>query len=395
MSKGTITKYVGKGGLISWQLKYDGPRDPVTGARQQRNVTVRGSKKDARKELRRLLSQIDEGTDVKPEAVTLGQYLGQWINSAAVSSLSPKTIERYGQLVDGQIVPHLGALGLQKLRPVHIEEWHTKLLQSGRHDGGGLAARTVGHAHRVLHKALQQAAKVGRVSRNVASIIAPPKVEASELEILSAEQVAEVLAKIAPLPDYPIYATALATGMRRGEILALRWGDVDLDGAKLRVERSLEQTKAKGLRFKAPKTRHGRRSITLPEQTVSVLRELRKRQQETRLALGTGKLPPDALVFGTLDEDTLDDLPRSPTALSKAWARAVDTLELPDVSFHALRHTHASALIAGGVDVLTLSRRLGHASPTITLNIYGHLFSNTDDKAAAAIGAAMSGARNK
>jgi integrase len=257
-------------------------------------------------------------------------------------------------------------------------------LRSGRHDGGALAARTVGHAHRVLHKALAQAAATEIITRNVAAIVAPPKVESTEIEILSAGQVADVLKRLEGMPIYPIVAVALATGMRRGEILALRWQDIDLEADRLRVEQSLEQTKAGGLRFKSPKTRAGRRSIALPPQTVAVLRDHRRRQLELRLALGAGKLPADALVFARYDGS-----PRSPRALSKEWSRLVSTRGLPLVTFHALRHSHASALIASGLDVLTISRRLGHGSPAITLGVYGHLFSNTDDKAAEAISAVL------
>ena len=163
--------------------------------------------------------------------------------------------------------------------------------------------------------------------------------------------------------------------MRRGELLALRWQDVDLDGGKLRVEQSLEQTKA-GLQFKSPKTKHGRRSITLPASLVAELRAHWTAQQQQRLALGLGKAPDDALVFATWDGNA-----RSPNALTKEWSVQMAAAGLK-VTLHALRHTHVSSLIAAGVDILTISRRLGHASPTITLGVYGHLFSNTDDRAA-------------
>ena len=146
--------------------------------------------------------------------------------------------------------------------------------------------------------------------------------------------------------------------MRRGETLALRWSDVALDKGNLRVEQSLEQTRA-GLRFKAPKTKSGRRSIALPESVVAQLRLHWKEQQELRLKLGLGKAPDDALVFPNADGS-----PQSPNAVSKAWARAITVHKLPRVSLHALRHTHASQLIASGMDILTISRRLGHGSPT-------------------------------
>jgi integrase len=159
---------------------------------------------------------------------------------------------------------------------------------------------------------------------------------------------------------------ALATGMRRGELGALRWKDIDLDGGKLRVEQSLEQMKA-GLRFKAPKPKHGRRTITIPPAVVADLRAHWKASQEHRLTLGLGRSSPDDLVFVMCGGS-----PRKPNALTNDWLRA-SMVTGRRINLHALRHTHASSLIAAGVDILTISRRLGHANPKITLSVYGHL----------------------
>jgi integrase len=242
----------------------------------------------------------------------------------------------------------------------------------------------------VLHKALRVGVEWSVLQRNAADIVSPPKVEGGEIEILSEDQARTVLQKLRGHALHTFVLTGLATGMRRGELLALRWRDVDLDAGKLRVEQSLEQTRAQGLRFKPPKTRHGRRTITLPALVITQLRAHRKAQQEHRLALGIGRTPEDALVFCGWD-----GTPRSPNAVTKEWSRAVATLDLPRANLHALRHTHASQLIASGMDVLTVSRRLGHGSPTITLGVYGHLFSNSDDRAAQVIESAFGGDRSK
>jgi integrase len=166
--------------------------------------------------------------------------------------------------------------------------------------------------------------------------------------------------------------------MRRGELLALRWRNVDLARSVIKVEHSLEQTKA-GLRFKAPKSKHGRRSISLPSSAVAMLSKYRRDQLELRLALGMGKPDADALVFcnhgGT---------PISPNNFSVTWSTAIRRTGF-DVTFHACRHSHASALIAAGIDVVSVSRRLGHSSPVITLGTYAHLFRETDTAAAEAI----------
>jgi len=214
---------------------------------------------------------------------------------------------------------------------------------------------------------LRHAAQWGVVHQNVAALVDAPT-GSREIELLTAPQIQTVLQTLRGRTLYPIAITALATGMRRGELLALRWQDVDLNGARLRVERSLEQTTRGGLVFKSPKTRHGRRTITLPASTVAELRTHWKAQQERRMALGQGKAPEDSLVFAAWHGST-----RSPNALTKEWALAMSKAGLP-ITLHSLRHTHASTLIASGLDVLTISRRLGHGSPAITLNVYGHLF---------------------
>jgi integrase len=239
----------------------------------------------------------------------------------------------------------------------------------------------------VLHRALGHAAQWGLVQQNVATLVDPPKVASEEVEILTNDQVKAVLEGVKDSALFPIVAIALCTGMRRGEILALRWGDVSLEAAKIQVEQSLESTgSGKNLNFKAPKTRHGRRNIALPAYLIGVLRAHWMLQQELRLALGVGKSSGDDLVF-----PTIDGAPRNPNNVTREWKRLVKARELPAVTFHSLRHTHASQLIASGLDVLTISRRLGHGSPNITLSVYGHLFENTDGQAARVIDAAFAG----
>jgi Phage integrase, N-terminal SAM-like domain len=199
--RGTITKR----GKNSWQIKYDLPRD--RGVRRQRYATVTGTYKDAQRELTRLLGAVDAGTHVDPSQTTLGEYLLAWFEGAP--KVSPKTLERYRELADRQIVPHLGALRLQRLRPEHVEQWHGALLKAG------LAPRTVGHAHRLLARVLKYAVENGTIARNVAAIRKPPKADETELEILTADQIGEVRAKLAGNPLARVVELALGTGMRR------------------------------------------------------------------------------------------------------------------------------------------------------------------------------------
>jgi integrase len=306
--------------------------------------------------------------------------VNQW---EAAGDVSARTAQRYRQLTENQIVPHLGAKPLQKLRPLDIEEWHTTLRNAGRVRGqGGVAARTIGHAHRVLGKALRDAARNGIVSRNVVSEQSAPKVADSEMMIVQ-----DVPSLAEKLRDWRLGVPAMVslfTGMRLAEVLALRWNRVDLDAKVVQVREALEQTKVHGIRFKTAKTRAGRRDITLPEVLVDLLRDHRKAVLELRMQFGAGKFPDDALLFATIDGD-----PLSPNAMSAAWADFAAGIGMPEVTFHALRHTHASQLIDAGVDIVTISKRLGHVKPDITLRVYGHLFRKDDGKAAAAIDATL------
>ena len=319
-----------------------------------------------------MLGEADAGTLPDPSNATVTQSIDVWLAGAPKGSA--KTMERYGELAANQIKPHLGAHKLQKLRAEHVQQWHGVLIDAG------LSPRTVKHAHKLLVRVLADAVKNGTLARNVAAIHAPPKVEDTEIEILEPGQIADVLAKLEGHTLFPIVALALATGMRRGELLGLQWGDVDLDAATLCVERSLEETKS-GLRLKPPKTKRGRRNLRLPAEAVDMLRTHKVAQMQLRLALGLGKPDGETLVFSDVEGELL-----KPHTVSRAWRRIVAAKKLPAVSFHALRHTHASMLIRAGVDILTISRRLGHSKASVTLDVYGHLIGGADEAAANAIG---------
>ena len=379
--------HIRRRGERSWELKFDDGRDPATGKRIIRYHSFKGTRRDAERKLTELLKARDDGVYVEPSKLTVAEYVrarvDQW---EAAGDISPKTAERYRELVENQIVPHLGAKLLQKLKPADFEAWHTTLKATGRKDGaGGVSARTIGHAHRILKKAFGEALKNDLITKNAAASQRAPKVEAEEMVILANEQVKALLPALTGRPIYAPAVVALFTGLRRGELLALRWSNVDLDASVALVREALEETKA-GIRFKAPKTKNGVRDITLPDLVVEVLRDHRRQQLEQRLALGVGKLPDDALVFPGPNGG-----PQSPRDLSTLWAQEAARVSLEAVTFHALRHTHASQLIDAGVDIVTISRRLGHASPNVTLAIYAHLFRKSDDKAAQAINAALAG----
>jgi integrase len=385
MRRGNITKR----GANSYRIKIELDRDATTGRRRAHLETIRGlpgeskaeTKARAKARLVELLHQMNKGEHVQRSTATVQSYMEAWLQTP--SGINPKTAERYRQLAEQQIYPHLGHIELQKLDEEALQDWHDLLLARGGMNGRKLHPRTVGHAHRVLHAALARAVVGKKLLRNVASLVPPPKVPEQEVTSLTADQISALLAKTADHRLYVPAVVALGTGLRRGEILALRWSDVDLNAGFLRVERSLGEAGGE-LYFKVPKTKAGRRSISLAPFVVDALRDHRKAMLELHLSLGLGKLPDDALLLSSVEGE-----PISPDKMSRDWANLVRARKLPKVSFHALRHSHVSMLIDGGLDVHSVSRRIGHASAILTLDTYTHLFSRKDSEAVAAIERAL------
>jgi integrase len=370
--KGNLTRR----GKRSWRLKFDVNSAP--GKRATRYVTLHGTRAPAQAEAAKIMAAVASGAHVDPSAETVDEFIERWLRDWADSNVGNKTWTRYAQLLRKHVAARVGSLPIQRLGAHHLQGIYSAMAANG------LTDRTRLHVHRVVSTMLKHAMQWGVVARNVASMVDSPRVKAREIETLTPAQVQALLETLRATPLYTVAAVLLGTGLRRGELLALRWQDVDLENAVLRVEQALEQTTRGGLVFKAPKTRHGRRAITLPPSTVSVLRDHWKAQQELRLALGLGKAAADGLVFADWD-----GAPRLPHTLTQQWRKAMKRSGLK-VSLHSLRHTHASTLIASGLDVLTISRRLGHGSPVLTLGTYGHLF-KTDDRAAAIMEAALAG----
>jgi integrase len=371
-------------GKNSFRLKFDAGRDDRTGKRKTQFVTFRGNKRQAQTRLAELIAAVAQEKYVEPSKITVAEYVRDRVNAwESASEISARTADRYRELVENQIVPHLGAKLIQRLRPADIEEWHSTLRTNGRADGnGGLAPRTIGHAHRVLSHALRDALRFELVMKNAVATQSAPKVDDGEMVIVH-----DIPAFIEKLGSHHLYVPAmiaLYAGLRLGEVLALRWGRIHLDRKVIEVRDAIEETKNHGVRIKPPKSKAGRRDVALPDILVDVLRQCRKERLELRVALGVGKLPDDALLFSELD----GSLP-SQKYYSKAWSDLAGQIEMPNVTFHALRHTHASQLIDEGVDIVTISKRLGHKSPAITLAVYAHLFKKDDSKAAAAINAAL------
>ena len=352
----------------SWTIWVDLGRDPETGKRQQQTITIHGSKKDAERELRTILTRIEGGILVKPTKLTVGEYLEQWLRDYVVTNTAPTTAHGYSDIVRSHLIPELGRLLLNALQPSHIQAYYARMLESGRRDGkGGLSAQTVKHHHRVLHEALKYAVKHGILIRNIAEAVDPPRPDSKEMVTLEPENVHIFLDAAHDTPYYVPFYTALYTGLRRSELLGLRWRDIDLDLATLSVVQTLHHVPKKGYVFREPKTKRSRRLVDLSPSLALLLREHRANQELEKKLLGH-MLMPDDLVFCYPD-----GTPLPPNSVTKGFHKLAKSLGMSRMRLHDLRHTHATIMMSQGVHPKVVSERLGHSSVAITLDTYSHV----------------------
>jgi len=369
----------------SYRIRYSLGRDPVSGKRRFGTATVRGTREDAERELTRLLRTADTGEHVDPTRMSVRRWLETWLD-AVRSEVSPKTHERYTEIVRCYLIPSLGQHPIARLAPAQIQHAYNEWSVGGRRDGksGGLSALTRRYMHVVLRSALARAVEQQLLARNPADAFKKrlPKAERKEIATLTMEQSARLLGSNKHMHLYWPILLALTTGMRRGEILALRWKNVDLDHGVLRVTESLEQTKA-GIRFKAPKTDRAR-AITLPAFAVSELCRLKRHQAEALMRAGAQQSG-ETLVCCREDGE-----PKQPRSLTHEFAHAIGKIkDLPRVRFHDLRHSHATQLLAGGVHPKIAQERLGHSTITTTMDLYSHVADTMQTDAAVRLDAAF------
>ena len=342
--------------------------DPQTGKRKQQWVSVKGTKKDAEKRLSELFHQLDTGTFMKPAKTTLAEYLERWLKDYAWPNLAPRTAEGYEHIIRRHFIPALGNMTLTQLKPEHLQRYYSEKLTDGRCDGkGGLSPKTVRHHHVTLHDALQGAVKWGLLSRNPADAVSPPRVQRSEMKTWDEDDIAHFLEATNETPYHCLFYLALFTGMRRSELLGLKWNDVDLILGEVSVTRSLHHLRDGSIVFRSPKTAKGRRTVALPPSAILVLKEHWERQKLDRVMLGI-PLTDDALVFAQLD-----GRPLLPDTVTHAWINLVRRSGLKPIRLHDARHSHASLMLKQGVHPKIVQERLGHASIQITLDTYSHV----------------------
>ncbi|MDQ3964692.1 MAG: site-specific integrase [Actinomycetota bacterium] len=353
----------------SWTIQVYLGKDPATGKKRYASRTVRGSKRDAERALANLIRAQETGLDLAAAKLTVAAYLDRWLD-VSKQRVKPRTHFRYAQLVRLHVKPALGTAQLTKLRPLHIEELYGALRERG------LSGTTVLQIHRVLHAALAQAVRWQLLDRNPADAVTAPRKAAREAASLSAKEIPKLLEEVQGTSVELPTLIALGTGMRLGEVLGLRRQDVDLDAATARVRQTLQIT----MEFDTPKSHRSSRTLSMPVFLVETLRRQRKAQNERRLMLGECWHELDLIC------DRGDGLPLRPDTVSKQFRTIAKAAGLP-ISFHGLRHTHASLMLAAGTDLKVTSARLGHSSISITADLYTHVASEQDRKAADALDA--------
>jgi len=361
----------------SWQITIELGRDPVTGKRLRATSTVRGSRRHAESELTAKLHALSRGSYVRPSKQTTGEFLERWLRDSAKGSLAPRTFERYEDAIRSHVIPTLGSIRLTDLRAAHVTSAEMAWLDHGRvRPTGGLSPSTVLHHHRVLRKALQQAIRWGELLVNPVDGVTPPRAARTEMRVLNREQAAVFLSAAAATEFEVPLLMALHTGVRLGELLGMRWADLDLTSRHLRVQQTLQRPRAGGVEFGPPKTHRSRRPISLAATIVESLRRHRAAQSEQQLGAGRAWQGTDLVFTEGLGS------PLSATRLRKGFHRILREASLPPLRLHDLRHTMATLMLAAGVHPKIVSERLGHASIRITLDTYSHVLPGLQEEAA-------------
>lgn len=390
------TKPKMRGGVVkrgaTWSYKVS-VRDPATGERRQRWVGGFATQREAKAARSAALTRHAEGTHVEPSKILLREWLDGWL-TAQEAIRKPGTVAAYRAKADRYIVPRLGGTPLRALSAPQLDAFYAQLIRSGGQGGKPLAPATVAVVHAVVSKSLGDAVRKGMLTVNPATNATVPTRPAHPEDVdqgdglppsWTAAQLRAFIGHVSEDRLRALWALALSTGMRRGELLGLRWVDVDLDARRLHVRQQITTVRGKPT-FGTPKTGKTR-SFTLDRETVAELRSHRQRQLQERLAWGPAWRD-TGLVF-TREDGTLIN----PQSVTDVFARHIKAAGLPRIRLHDTRHTFATLALQAGVNVKVVSERLGHASVQITWDTYSHVLPDQDEQAADLFAAFVWGAR--
>jgi integrase len=382
-----VKGHIEKRGQRWWvSLELDPTIDPDTGARirRRRGGGTYRTRRGAEEALRDALDASRRGWQ-GPDRVTVGGFLVEEWLPAVELRLAPTTAALYRTLMTTYVIPRLGGVRLEQLTAKDITGLYRDLLRAGSRSGGPLRPKTVRGVSTTLRRALADAMRAGHIAWNPADAATAPKaIPTKEPKAWGAEELRRFLDHVSDDRLGALWLLAASTGMRRGELLGLRWIDVDLDAARLRI-RETRVSYGRLQATKEPKTERSRRSIPMSGRCVGALRAWRRSQAEERLAAGAA-YSDQGIVFS----DELGGY-LSPSATSAAFRRTVKAASLPPITLHGLRHTFATLGLEAGVDVLYVSELLGHSTPAITQAVYQHVRPGRLEAAIDTISAAIDG----
>lgn len=363
--------------------------DPETGKRRQKWISHRGDRRSAETRLNELMTEASGGTFVDATKITVGTYLGEWL-AAYKAQLRPNSYTRYKGIIDNNLLPSsIAKLPLQRLRPTHIEAYYSEALAAGT------SASTLNLHHCVLHRALGRAVRDRLISTNPAANLegrprrSRGKSEDARIHCWSAGEAKAFLKAATEAGAQPaaLYTLAIDSGMRKGELCGLRWEDVDLDAAKVRVvQQLLSAAVGDGGKLVVGPTKSGAvRTITISSDTAALLRAHRKAQRELMMQ-HRDTYRDFGLVFAREDGHPL---PMNNMG-QREYARLIEAAKVRPIKFHGLRHTCATLLLQSGQPVHVVSERLGHSKVSMTMEVYAHVLPDMQADAARAIGEILS-----
>ena len=357
-------------------MKVSAGHDPGTGRLIRKSLYFK-SEQEARTELRRITSAVDDGTYSEPSKMRLSAWLDIWL-SEYTGNVKELTHASYEMVIRVHIKPALGAMTLSALRPHEIQTFYNRL-QKGKKDVKPLSPKTIKNIHGVLHRALDQAMMIGYIKQNPCMGVMLPRLERAEIKPLIDEQVDTFLDAIEGHEYETLLTVVMYTGMRQSEAMGLTWGCVDFKKGTIYIDKQLIHEKKKGGLYKfAPPKNDKPRYVTPAPFIMKMLDGVRLRQKEDKLRTGGVWQNPMNLVF----TDMIGGHYRHST-LQHSFKRVVTSIGLPDRRFHDLRHTYAVLSIQAGVDIKTIQESMGHFSASFTLDVYGHVTERMQKEAAA------------
>ena len=373
---GHVRKRNTKNSQLTYQVIIEEPSDRETGKRNRIYRTVHGTKKDAERVMREMIADLENKTYIKPITVTVKSWINEFYSTYQEPYLSESTLNGYRYQIDTYIIPALGKIAIQELSPLQIQQWINELKEESPVSHEPLSAKTVKNIHLNLSAALSQAVKLDMIKKNPCDNVILPKAQKAKLEIYTEDEV-EKITKSAKGTDMElIIMLALGLGLRRGEMIALRWENVDLDNGVVHIRENRVDGRNGKVVTKLPKSDAGVRDIPLSASMIALLKRERIKFFKKQLEYGIGRKNDDYVVC----QDNGN--PYKPFSISKKWRKFTENNNIRHVKLHGLRHTNASLLLSQGVSPKVVQQRLGHSDFSITMNIYAHVMKTMETEAA-------------